>query len=208
MKIIAVANVEQQQEILEKKINAGAEIIFVKNLNEIIDSDDYDALLMLDENTDLSAPEVLTAKPVMINSVIETLEGFPGNFCRINGWSGFLKREVWEVAAGSNKEAFSKIFDILGWKVLFVKDEPGLVAARVIAMIINEAYFALGGQVSSVKDIDLAMQLGTNYPQGPFEWCKRIGVENIFKLLSKLTEMNKRYLVAPELKEQFSLLSR
>jgi 3-hydroxybutyryl-CoA dehydrogenase len=150
---------------------------------------------------------MMTLKPVIINSVIKTLDGFPENFSRINGWSGFLKRGVWEIAT-HNKSVVSKIFDALGWQIIFVKDEPGLIAARVIAMIINEAYFALGEQVSSIKDIDLAVKLGTNYPYGPFEWCKKIGLENVYQLLEKLTKTDERYSVAPELKKQFSLISR
>ncbi len=206
MKIIALANVEQQREILEKKMDAGAEIIFVKTLSEITNGSNYDAWLILAENVDLNAARVLSTKPVIINSVIETLQGLPENFSRINGWSGFLKRDVWEIAA-YHRSSISKIFDELGWKLLFVKDEPGLVAARVISMIINEAYFALGEGISSAKDIDLAMKLGTNYPYGPFEWAKKIGIDKIYKLLEKLTATDKQYSIAPELKRQFSLIS-
>ena len=47
-----------------------------------------------------------------------------------------------------------------------VPDEPGFIAARIIAMIINEAYYAKGEQVSSKADIDIAMKLGTTIPWG------------------------------------------
>ena len=74
-----------------------------------------------------------------------------------------------------------------------VKDEPGLIAARVLAMIINEAYFALGDNVSTKAEIDTAMKLGTNYPLGPFEWADAIGHANILGLLQQLTATDKRY---------------
>lgn len=106
----------------------------------------------------------------------------------------------------------SQVFEQLGWPVIFVSDEPGLVAARVISMIINEAYFALGEKVSTQQNIDLAMKLGTNYPYGPFEWAEKIGIKNIYRLLEKLTCLpdsqavtGKRYLIAPELKRIFSM---
>ena len=56
---------------------------------------------------------------------------------------------------------------------------PGFITARVIAMIINEAFFALQENVSSKEEIDTAMRLGTNYPYGPFEWTKLIGIDKI-----------------------------
>ncbi len=68
----------------------------------------------------------------------------------------------------------------LAGDVVFVKDEPGLVSARVISMIVNEAFFALAEGVSTMEEIDVAMKLGTNYPYGPFEWLEKIGVANIY----------------------------
>jgi 3-hydroxybutyryl-CoA dehydrogenase len=66
-------------------------------------------------------------------------------------------------------------------------------------MIINEAYFALDDAVSSKAEIDIAMKLGTNYPWGPFEWAEKIGLNNIYLLLQKLSLTNKRYQPAPTL---------
>jgi len=74
-----------------------------------------------------------------------------------------------------------------------VEDEPGLISARIIAMIINEAYFANAENVSTEKEIDTAMKLGTNYPYGPFEWADKIGVKNIYVLLEKLSINDPRY---------------
>jgi hypothetical protein len=42
----------------------------------------------------------------------------------------FLKRPLWEVASGDVDMA-RRIFEQLGWDAVFVKDEPGLVSARV-----------------------------------------------------------------------------
>lgn len=134
------------------------------------------------------------AKPVIINSVIDTLAelNLPANVYRINGWPGFLKRNVCEIAGIVNKEIES-IFSTLDIKINFVKDEPGFISARVIAMIINEAYFALEDDVSSKAEIDTAMKLGTNYPFGPFEWASQIGINNVRALLQKLYLTDSRY---------------
>lgn len=147
-------------------------------------------------NFDYSA----TKAPVFINSVIDTLQELrlPANAVRINGWAGFLQRPVWEIA-GVTDEKIKAVLEKIDKKIIAVKDQPGLAAARIIAMIINEAYFAIGDAVSTTAEIDTAMKLGTNYPLGPFEWAEKIGVQNIFLLLQKLSLQDKRYLPAPAL---------
>ena len=69
-------------------------------------------------------------------------------------------------------------------------------------MIINEAYFGLGDDLSTKAGIDTAMKLGTNYPYGPFEWCEKIGTEKIYSLLKKLEATNSRYTPAPLLAKE------
>ena len=69
-------------------------------------------------------------------------------------------------------------------------------------MIINEAYFAKGEYVSTEKEIDIAMKLGTNYPHGPFEWATIIGIKNIYELLKTLSEPDTRYKPSPLLEQE------
>ncbi len=47
---------------------------------------------------------------------------------------------------------------------------PGLVVARTVAMLINEAADAVQQGVCTPEGADAAMKLGVNYPAGPFEW--------------------------------------
>ena len=110
-----------------------------------------------------------------------------------------MRREIWEIATG-DKIMAKEFFEKLQWQYLPVEDVPGLVSARVVSMIINEAYFALGDDVSTKEEIDLAMKLGTNYPFGPFEWSTRIGLDKIAGLLQKLSITDGRYSVAPAMK--------
>jgi 3-hydroxybutyryl-CoA dehydrogenase len=123
------------------------------------------------------------------------------NIYRINGWPGFLQREIWEVA-GRENEGAENVFEELGWKMIWVKDKPGLVAARVISMIVNEAFFALEEKISTKEEIDMAMKLGTNYPFGPFEWAQKIGGDKIVHLLNRLNQEDKRYQPAAALLSQ------
>jgi 3-hydroxyacyl-CoA dehydrogenase len=73
------------------------------------------------------------------------------------------------------------------------------IIARILSMIINEAAFAVGEGVAAVADVDLAMKLGTNYPQGPLQWADRIGLDLVVSVLQHLwqTVGEERYRVAP-----------
>lgn len=138
------------------------------------------------------------SNPVFIHSVVQTLADLnaPAHVYRINGWATFLNRTAWEICGNANA-AIEAIFSKLNTKLNFVKDEPGFISARIIAMIINEAYFTIEDDVSSKAEIDTAMKLGTNYPYGPFEWAQLIGANNILSLLQKLNITDARYQPSP-----------
>jgi 3-hydroxybutyryl-CoA dehydrogenase len=142
-------------------------------------------------------------KPVLLNAVASTLEELNAgkHVLRINGWNGFLARRTWEIAGMVTAEV-KNIFTALNRQYLPVSDVKGLVAIRPIAMIINEAYFALGDAVSTKSDIDIAMKLGTNYPYGPFEWAEKIGIQHVYELLRSLSISDQRYAPAPLLKKE------
>ncbi len=111
-------------------------------------------------------------------------------FC---GLPTFLNRELLEVSLNKESDRL-KLEDVcrkLKTKCAVVKDQVGLVTPRVICMIINEAYFAIQENIASRSDIDLAMKLGTNYPFGPFKWCERIGIKNVYELLKTLNKRTK-----------------
>ncbi|MDQ6763067.1 MAG: 3-hydroxyacyl-CoA dehydrogenase family protein [Bacteroidota bacterium] len=204
MKVVILATNEQKEEIEIKDVGRNASLIFIDSVLEIERLEDFDAIFLLTDGVSGESFKEYPGKPVIIHSVVDTLvdNKLPSNYSRINAWPGFLKRAAWEMASNDEK-AVDLVLKELGWNVVFVKDEPGFVAARVISMIINEAYFALEEKVSTIKEIDLAMKLGTNYPEGPFEWKDIIGIQNIYMLLQRLSKTDKRYLVAPLLQEEY-----
>lgn len=165
------------------------------------DNASYDACILLDTEAGIQLNSLQV--PLLLHAVVDTLKELnaAANVYRINGWNGFLRRSTWEVA-GTMDTALNEVFACLNRQFIRVADEPGLVAARTVAMIVNEGYFALGEQVSSKAEIDIAMKLGTNYPFGPFEWDNKIGTEHIYKLLNKLSKTDQRYLPAPLLKQE------
>lgn len=140
--------------------------------------------------------------PVLVNSVVETCAQLPPNYMRLNAWPGFLGAPVAEVAAGKHQQAqAAQLMENLSWPCELVADIPGMVTARIVAMMINEAYFAWAEGVSTPEQIDTAMKLGTNYPHGPFEWAALIGPTEIHRLLTQLSLTDKLYQPAPALTE-------
>lgn len=71
-------------------------------------------------------------------------------------------------------------------QVLVVSDYPGLLVARTVAMLVNEALDALQKGVAGEQDIDTAMRLGVNYPRGPLAWGAELGWQRILTLLENL----------------------
>jgi 3-hydroxybutyryl-CoA dehydrogenase len=83
-----------------------------------------------------------------------------------------------------------------------VGDTPGLVVARTVAMLINEASDAVHQGVCTPDGADAAMKLGVNYPAGPFEWLQAWSVEGVVALLDRLDAhyRGERYRVSPRLR--------
>jgi 3-hydroxybutyryl-CoA dehydrogenase len=196
MKIVVTASDNQWKELTAHTTDT--EWVKADHNFSFLQYDDADAFFILKDCDRINYTE--TTKLIFINSVSTTLKelNMPFNVFRINGWNTFLSRTAWEIAGVIN-ESCTAVLKSINKKAIWVKDEPGLVSARIIAMIINEAYFALDDAVSSKAEIDIAMKLGTNYPWGPFEWAEKIGLNNIYLLLQKLSLTNKRYQPAPTL---------
>jgi 3-hydroxybutyryl-CoA dehydrogenase len=93
---------------------------------------------------------------------------------------------------------------LLGFIPQSVKDVPGLVVARTIAMLINEAADAVHQGVCDTTAANTAMTLGVNYPAGPFEWLSDWNANTVIELLDRLDRhyRGERYRVSPWLRHQ------
>lgn len=149
----------------------------------------------------LNIPKISLAELYYYNEHIHCLlYGF-------NGLPGFFENKEWEVSLLFEKyePQLKEIFGSLGATYHLVKDRVGMVSPRVVCMIINEAFYTVMEGTATVKDIDQAMKLGTNYPYGPFEWLQRIGIKHVYELLEAMYDDTKdeRYKIAPLLKRQY-----
>lgn len=74
----------------------------------------------------------------------------------------------------------------MGKSVSVVKDSPGLIVMRTVAMLANEAFEAVLHGVADEAGIDAAMMNGVNYPAGPLSWARAIGVANVLEVLENI----------------------
>jgi 3-hydroxybutyryl-CoA dehydrogenase len=110
-------------------------------------------------------------------------------------------------SAGVHAEAVAEatgLFQAMGKKVSVIRDVPGMVVARTVAMLADFAVDAVAKEVASAHDVDTAMRLGVNYPLGPLEWCERISASYVCGLLGALHEWypTGRYAPCPELRRR------
>jgi 3-hydroxybutyryl-CoA dehydrogenase len=73
-----------------------------------------------------------------------------------------------------------------GAAVTAIKDSPGFIAQRIRAMVANLGCEMAQIGVATPDDIDTAMTLGLNYPQGPLEMAAEMGVRDTLEILTNL----------------------
>lgn len=205
MQIVVKASAQQQKAFLSKSLPANSRIYWYGTDILPEEADVWFDLCFEEEGP---AFLEMTNNIVFANAVLSPTLALPRHYVRINAWNGFLERPVAEIAHGEHEAAVKTMMGKLGWSFTLVPDVAGMVSARIISMIINEAYFAWGDEVSSKADIDTAMKLGTNYPFGPFEWCEKIGIHKIHQLLSILSKEDERYTPAPALADEYTQLNK
>jgi 3-hydroxybutyryl-CoA dehydrogenase len=69
-------------------------------------------------------------------------------------------------------------------------------------LLVNEAARSLEEGVAKAEEIDIAMRLGVNYPQGPLRWGDQVGLDEVLAVLEGLQREtgDDRYRPTPLLK--------
>ncbi|MBW8686294.1 3-hydroxyacyl-CoA dehydrogenase family protein [Chitinophaga rhizophila] len=211
MNILIIGEEPHYAAFLEKGGLSGHRVQHVTSLDRIGTLTEYELVIDLnfDEHTERAGfyaknPVV----PVLANIVETSLSELMGNYAFEQGFSivgcnwlpGFTVMPVTEVSLmeEEQKSVLARIMNELGWEYAIVEDRVGLVTPRVVCMIINEAYMAAEEGTASRDDINTAMRLGTNYPMGPFEWCGKIGIRRVCRVLDAVYKAtgNERYKVS------------
>ena len=115
---------------------------------------------------------------------------------------------VVEIVKGlyTSQEAYEnsiKFANLIGKKVVPVKESPGIISTRLIVPFINEACEILMEGVGTMEDIDLTMKVGFGLPLGPFEMADKIGLDKILRWCENLYDEfgDLKYKASPILKK-------
>ncbi|MCS7161752.1 MAG: 3-hydroxyacyl-CoA dehydrogenase family protein [Bacteroidia bacterium] len=102
----------------------------------------------------------------------------------VNLLPGFCEREVVEATALTT--AAWERFKAWEPHSLRVPDQVGLVSARLLCLILNEALWLAAEGGVSLETLDTAVQLGLNYPYTISQWGQRIGWSHVRAIVEAL----------------------
>lgn len=104
-------------------------------------------------------------------------------------------------SAGAN--SVIGMLQVAGFAVSRLRDVPGLIVMRTVAMLANEAADAVNQGVCDAAAVDTAMRLGVNYPLGPLAWARTIGIGPVCTVLAHLAQTygEDRYRTSPLLQQ-------
>ncbi|MGZ8156602.1 MAG: 3-hydroxyacyl-CoA dehydrogenase [Burkholderiales bacterium] len=73
-----------------------------------------------------------------------------------------------------------------GVPVTVCRDSPGFIAQRIVAMVVNIGCSIAQSRIAEPADIDKAVTLGLNYPNGPFKFGDVLGPQRVHKVLASM----------------------
>jgi 3-hydroxybutyryl-CoA dehydrogenase len=73
-----------------------------------------------------------------------------------------------------------------GVPVTVCRDSPGFIAQRIVAMIVNIGCSIAQSRTAQPADIDKAVTLGLNYPNGPLKFGDVLGPGRVWQVLSSM----------------------
>lgn len=90
--------------------------------------------------------------------------------------------------SAADRQALEAVLNAAGIRLCHLPDGAGLPVLCTVAMLVNEAAEVLQQGLASAADIDRAMCLGLNYPQGPLAWGQRLGYGWLVRVLRHLAD--------------------
>jgi 3-hydroxybutyryl-CoA dehydrogenase len=97
------------------------------------------------------------------------------------------------------REEAHGLFASDGVAVTVIGDSPGFIAQRILATIVNIACDIAQQKIATPADIDLAVRLGLNYPNGPLAMGDALGPTKLLTILRAMQEFygDPRYRPSP-----------
>ena len=133
-------------------------------------------------------PECVFASNTSSLSITEIGNGLTRPLIGMHFFNPADRMKLVEVIAGVNTPAetvdtIKKIAEEIGKTPVQVNEAAGFVVNRILIPMINEAINVYAAGVASVKDIDVAMQLGANHPMGPLALGDYIGLDIVLAIM-------------------------
>lgn len=95
-------------------------------------------------------------------------------------------------------ETVVKIAKQMNKEVVTINEFPGFVTSRISSMVGNEAFNMLMEGVGTPEEIDKAIELGLNYPMGPFKLGDLVGLDTRLSNLEYLhSTLGERFRPSP-----------
>jgi 3-hydroxybutyryl-CoA dehydrogenase len=83
-------------------------------------------------------------------------------------------------------ETAAALVERLGKTPVVSRDRPGFLSNRILAPLLNEAFWAVEEGVGTPEDVDRTARLGLNHPMGPLELADFIGLDVCLAILEVL----------------------
>ena len=208
------------QELLELSREAGLDAVLISDLAELTpatpvvietSASGVEKKKSILQRLDLALPApavIITSCLGFATTLMASWTAKPERIVGFATFYPFKDRKVIELTAGIRTEesairSAEQLFKSIGKETVRVKDTPGLTFPRILSLIINEAARSLEEGVATAEEIDVAMRLGVNYPQGPLRWADQIGLDEVLAVLEGLQREtgDDRYRPAPLLKK-------
>lgn len=113
------------------------------------------------------------------------------------------KMKLVEIARGletsdDTVKTVKEVAEKMGKETVLINEFPGFVTSRISSMVGNEAFNMLMEGVGTPEEIDRAIELGLNYPMGPFKLGDLVGLDTRLSNLEYLhSTLGERFRPSP-----------
>lgn len=152
-----------------------------------------DVFMMLDRLTP-SGTILATNTSTMSPTEIGSFTGRPDKVIAMHFFNPVPKMKLVEIIRGletsdATANVTRAIAEQMGKETVVVNEFPGFVTSRVSSLVGNEAFHMLQEGIGTPEEIDKAIELGLNYPMGPFKLGDLVGLDTRLRNLEYLHKM-------------------
>lgn len=144
-----------------------------------------------------------TNTSTMSPTEIGSYTGRPDKVIAMHFFNPVPKMKLVEIARGLETsdvtvEIVKDVAVTMGKETVIINEFPGFVTSRISSMVGNEAFNMLMEGVGTPEEIDRAIELGLNYPMGPFKLGDLVGLDTRLSNLEYLhSTLGERFRPSP-----------